>query len=624
MASKRRKHDRAGRQAPSSVSHATAAATVKGRPARFGPFAPFLTRLGDGDSRIGAGLAAVLIVTASIFSRCLTNGFVFDDSEMIVLNRFIGQWSFIWKSLVRDSWWFRDPLHLPQSAYYRPLQDIWFALNFHLFGLKPMGWHATMVALHLIVVWLVFRVASHLTADRLTGLIAAALFALMPIHAEAIVWASAIPLPLAAAFELAAFEFYLRGAQPRWRAASLGFFAGALLSHESAVVFPLLIAAHAFLLVTDKSDTSYRTYFGRARNTVFAVWPYAAETVGYFALRYWVLGFISRANPTNHMTAREIALTIPGAIASYAMLLAAPWRAGPSHRLDIVENIAASGFYLPIAGLAVLCVAGWLLIRRHPHRRLYLFCAAWIFIALGPELNLGGLFAKAVLQDRYLYVPSFGFCVMAADLAMSYSRGTESRMRAMWAAAAAVGIVYAGALFSVQGYWHDEVALFTRCAQEVPGEELWHNRLGLALQGRGELAGARVQFEKAVSLDPGDGASRYDLGLVYRSLGDHRRAANEMAAGLKLLKHPPPGAYAVLAESLDAAGDSTGAQAALATAAALPGGYEIATMARAQLRLNHGDTGGAEAALHELLAREPNIPRARALLDRIERGGAAR
>ncbi|HVN63652.1 MAG TPA: hypothetical protein VMT58_03365, partial [Candidatus Binataceae bacterium] len=227
--------------------------------------------MGAGDPQVGMALAGILIVTAAVYARCLSNGFVFDDHEMIVLNRFIGDWSFYWKSIVNDSWWFRDPAHLPQSAYYRPLQDIWFAINFHLFGLEPMGWHATMVALHLVAVWLAFRVACTLTSDRIAGLIAAALFALMPLHAEAIVWASAIPLPLAAVFEFAALELYLRG---RIRS-SLALFAGALLSHESAVVFPLLIGAHGYFLKPTEPDSEKIDVLGGFRAAIGAAWPYA-------------------------------------------------------------------------------------------------------------------------------------------------------------------------------------------------------------------------------------------------------------------------------------------------------------------------------------------------------------
>src|SRR5208283_5556467 len=104
--------------------------------------------------RLTLMLDGVLLLTMLVYLRCLGNGFVFDDHEMIVINRYLGQWSFLWKSLVNDSWWFRDPLHLPQSSYYRPLQDIWLGIHYQLFGLVPGGWHATMIALHLAAVWM--------------------------------------------------------------------------------------------------------------------------------------------------------------------------------------------------------------------------------------------------------------------------------------------------------------------------------------------------------------------------------------------------------------------------------------------------------------------------------------
>ena len=119
--------------------------------------------------RLTLMLDGVLLLTMLVYLRCLGNGFVFDDHEMIVINRYLGQWSFLWKSLVNDSWWFRDPLHLPQSSYYRPLQDIWLGIHYQLFGLVPGGWHATMIALHLAAVWMAFKIASRLTGDLAHG-----------------------------------------------------------------------------------------------------------------------------------------------------------------------------------------------------------------------------------------------------------------------------------------------------------------------------------------------------------------------------------------------------------------------------------------------------------------------
>ncbi|MGH7814156.1 MAG: hypothetical protein ACREQI_09160 [Candidatus Binataceae bacterium] len=572
-------------------------------------------------------LAAILAATALIFSPALNYDFVYDDHDMIVHNRYLGQWSFFWKSMIHDSWWFRDPKHLPQGAFYRPLQDIWFAINFHLFGLNGAGWHTAMIALHLLVVWLVFRVAALLAGDRRTGIIAAALFAAMPPHAEAIVWLSAIPLPLGAAFELGAFEFFLRRAacppadphREKWFMVSMGLTVGALLSHEGAVTFPVLIAAHAFLFPAI-ADLTPRPFSpsgkgernsesrplplgggGSLRDAIAAAWPYAILAVAYLAVRIAVLGFITRPNPYTHLSALEVALTIPGAIADYVMVLAMPWRAGPAHPLRIVHSIASTGFYVPVLGLAALCAAGFLLLRRFPHRRLYLFCAAWFLITIAPMLNLGGLLAESAIQDRYLYLASFGFCLILADLAVSFAQGgasmsagnVRSRANAAWIAAAVVAAGYAVGLLYVEHFWRDDVTLYSQCTAIDPNAEVWHQRLALALEAKNDYPDARRQLETAVKLAPGNGVDLYNLGMADNRLGNHVEGLREMSAGLALLKNKPPTIVIRLAAQLafaaDAAGDSSTAEAALKQAESVPGGAEAAAEIRAQLRRIHGD-----------------------------------
>ena len=61
------------------------------------------------------------------------------------------------------------PDALPQSAYYRPLQNVWFAANVWLFGMNPAAWHLAKIVLHPVAVMLCFRVAQLLTARSRSG-----------------------------------------------------------------------------------------------------------------------------------------------------------------------------------------------------------------------------------------------------------------------------------------------------------------------------------------------------------------------------------------------------------------------------------------------------------------------
>ncbi|MGH7812416.1 MAG: tetratricopeptide repeat protein [Candidatus Binataceae bacterium] len=596
----------------------------------------------DASTLVSWCLGGVLIVTALVYARCLGNDFVFDDLEEIVYNPYIGHWSFVTKSLFSDPWWFRDPQH--QSRYYRPLMNVWQATNYHLFGLNPAGWHAAMIALHLLVVWLAYRLAVRLSGDRRTGVLAAALFALMPLHAETVVWPAAIAPLMCAAFELPALDYYVRAAnaplgdpkRTRWQAASLALFGGALLSYDSAIAFPGLIAAYAWIFpspalfagegnhernrtIARAEGTFAASARGRAgegagwpaatriRAMVIATWPYALEFAAYLGVRLWALGFIFKPHIQNHMTIAQVALTIPGALWGYAMILLIPWIAGPAHRLNTVTSIASRGFYLPLIGVAALCAAAYALLRNHPRRRLYLYYAAFVLVAIGPLMNLLAFKDQLALQDRYVYFPAFGFCLFAADLAADFmSRGGVIAAAARIGAAAAV-VVYAVVLYHVEHYWHDGLTLFSECVAEAPDAGTWHSRLGLILEARGEYRAAQHQLEIADRIDPyTQGVVLHDLSLIDEHLGDPRAAAKVMAQAVARLANPPAVAYTDLAIARDAAGDTAGANAALARAAALPGGAEVADLARAQLQLLHGDPKGAEAAVRNLLKRDPN------------------
>jgi protein O-mannosyl-transferase len=573
-------------------------------------------------------LAATLAVTALIYSRCLGNEFAGDDQYQIVFNHRIGEWSLIWKSLFNRVFWFSGSPDVARIPIYRPMHDIWLWFNFRAFGLHPAGWHAAMVALFLIAVWMAFRVTSHLTSDRWTAVLATALFALTPVHAEVAIWPPAVASALAAAFELAAFDFYLvhcNSPKHGRLAISLGLFACALLSYEAAVVFPALIAAYAAIVagghngdgegrkekVESKNqppDSLLSTLYsllsrGGVRRTLAAAWPYALESIAYLGVRQWIAGPI-RQPLLNDLPMREALLTIPNAIVTYSMLLLMPWRAGPAHRLDAAKSIASPEFYMPVIGLGAICGLAFLLLRRHPHRRLYLFCGAWILIALGPLLNLKGLFGPYLIQDRYLYLASFGFCMMAGDLAISFGRGSEAKLQATRIGAAAVAMVYAGALFSVQHQWHDDIALFSRCVKESPESELCHGQLGDALAARGDFARARHELESAVKLEPEpNGNLLYDLGLIDQQMRDWPAAERAFAQALKRLENSPATAYANLALIADIAGDKAESEAALKQAEAIPGGAQAAALTRAQLARIHGDLKGSESVLRDMIRR---------------------
>ncbi|MFZ0890516.1 MAG: hypothetical protein WA005_18905 [Candidatus Binataceae bacterium] len=376
-------------------------------------------------------LGAVLLVAALTYLRCLGNGFVFDDQNLIVHNSAIGQWSFLWKSLTRDEYWFTNLGYVTRSRY-RPLLLVWFWLNYHIFGLSPAGWHATAVAVHLVAVWMVFKVALRLTEDRQASLLAALLFALTPVHAQAVVWITALGVVFSTALGLAAFYLFTRRAEAWWRnwSAALALCAGSLLSHDSALVFPGLVSLYSFLYETDgpRAAPGPMSVWARIRGALLSGAPFAIEVLLYLVVRWLVLGFVvtGSAHPPNSLSNAQAMLTLPGVLVTYLVMLAVPWLAGPDHRVLVVQSPTSAWFYLPVAGLVALGGVFLVALRNHPRRRLYLFCAGWVGVALLPMMDLKVLYQ--LVSDTYLYLPSVGWCVLLGDWVVRFA--PQERVRA--------------------------------------------------------------------------------------------------------------------------------------------------------------------------------------------------
>ncbi|AKJ63637.1 hypothetical protein L21SP4_00356 [Kiritimatiella glycovorans] len=86
-----------------------------------------------------------------------------------------------------SSMWFAPAGVLP---FYRPLGVLLFAFDHAVWGLAPFGYHLTNLLLHLLATWLTYRLARRLFNTDRPALLTAAVFAVHPVHGEALYWVS--------------------------------------------------------------------------------------------------------------------------------------------------------------------------------------------------------------------------------------------------------------------------------------------------------------------------------------------------------------------------------------------------------------------------------------------------
>ncbi|MFZ0887714.1 MAG: tetratricopeptide repeat protein [Candidatus Binataceae bacterium] len=548
-------------------------------------------------------LAAVLATTLIVYLRCLGNGFLVVDDWLITNNPYLGQWSFLWKSLLRDWYWILDPRR-QNSARYRPLGLIWFALNYHLFGLKPLGWHAGMVAGHLLVVWLVYKTALRLSGDRQGGLLAALLFGLTPIHGEAMAWTCSFVVVISSGLELAAFYLFIERARAWWRnwTLALGLYAGALLSYETAVTFPGLVAAYVFLLedvpgAGDACEPGAGAVSARVRRALLSTAPFGVELVVYLIVRRLVLGSLN-GSLSGVLPDTFALITLPKVLLWYLFLLVVPWWAGPVHRVLPVLSLADADFYVPLAALAAIGSAFFMVVRNSQRRRLYLFCAAWIAVAMALMIDLGARQTDQLVHDAFLYLASFAWCLLVADWAVGVARWGAAMRRLVWGAAAAVAVAYALTLWHVQHLYHDDMTFLTEAVARFPEAVMYRSLLGQELLLRGNPEAAERQLRVALSMYPGYGDALFVMGLVHAKLGRNEEADTEIARGLGRMSNPPARGYLILAERREAAGDLAGAERQLQTALGIEpeNGAALYSLGRVHARLGRIAEAASEIA----------------------------
>jgi len=473
-------------------------------------------------------LSAILLATLVAYLPSLRNGWVFDDTLQIVRAEPLHSWSGIAKSFIYDSWWFLDPNNLPQSAYYRPLQATWFGLNYMIFGNHPWAFHLEKIVIQLICVMLAFRLAQLLTRNSAIALLAAALFAILPANTESVVWVSAIGEPLSTMFEMGALCCFI-GRKPGWSHGlilALILYAGALLSHETAILFAAIVAAYVFLFEDADECSAVRRIVAAVR----ACAPFVLLAIFYMCARLNALGLafmfgihqpmdsaIARgfAEARPHHSAAQLLMTLPMVLFAYLAVLAIPPMADPTHAIELITYPRPIVF-VSWAALVIVAIGAFALAWRSRNRRIYLFCAVWSVITIAPALNLNALWY--LVDDRYLYAPAFGISLAAAVAGVQVAADSRARK----AAGIALAVFLAACVVSIvrtERYWYDDVAFFERCVEIAPYDPGYRVRLAAAKNKAGDLDGALHTLERGTVLDPDDVQIHLKLSQQYQMMG---------------------------------------------------------------------------------------------------------
>ena len=138
---------------------------------------------------VSLGLRTAGLICATIglllYLNSLGGGLVFDDLGALIANEDIRP-THSWFRLLVDDFWGVPMSSVDSHKSYRPLTVATFKLNYMLHKLEPLGYHLVNVLLHSVVCYLYVQLCGVVFSEVWPALIAGLLFAVHPIHTEAV------------------------------------------------------------------------------------------------------------------------------------------------------------------------------------------------------------------------------------------------------------------------------------------------------------------------------------------------------------------------------------------------------------------------------------------------------
>jgi protein O-mannosyl-transferase len=506
---------------------------------------PRPARGGEGILRaVGAGLAhwvlnaraipfALAAATVLVFLPALLNGFVYwDDNANLFENgsyRGLG-----WKQI---RWMFTSTL----MGHYIPVTWLSFGLDYTLWGMNPFGYHLTNTLIHAANAALFYLIALRLLAKgtsltesalRVAGVMATLFFALNPLRAESVAWATERRDVLSGLFFLLTTVMYLKAAevegQPRRRllAGSVICYALALLSKSIVMTLPLVLI---LLDIYPLGRLQWRWGVWRdvsARTVLKEKLLYFALALAGAVTSYWAVASNNFLTPVEKYGWPARIAMAGYSLWFYVEKTILPVALSPLYELPPVVNPLEPRFLLP--GLGVIAITASLLAL---HRRWPAGLAVWVYygIILGPVSGIVHA-GHQLANDRYSYLSCLGWALLFGAAVGSIARAAATGAVRPWlargaAAVAALWILALGTLTSFQvQIWRDTETLWRYALDADPRCSICQSGLGSFFSRRKLFPLAKEKYELALALRPDRLWMHGNLGLTLQAMGDFQAA----------------------------------------------------------------------------------------------------
>jgi tetratricopeptide (TPR) repeat protein len=534
-------------------------------------------------------LAALVVAVLFAYQPVWQGGFLWDDDAHVTRPELCS-----WRGLCHI--WFK----LGATQQYYPLLHSAFWVEHRLWGDATLGYHIVNILLHATAAVLAFVILRRLAIPG--AYLAAAIFALHPVHVESVAWITEQKNTLSAVFYLGAMLCYLRFDQTRrcslyrW---TLGLFCLGLLSKTVTATLP---AALLVIFWWQRGRLSWRR----------DVWP----LVPFFALGLvaglftaWVeRTLIGAEGAAFQLSPIERCLIAGRAVWFYLGKLVWPTPLIFIYPRWDVSQAVWWQYLFPAATILLFALLWALRGRWRGPLAGMLFFVGTLFPVLGFCNVYPFLFS--FVADHFQYLASLGVIVLfSSGAALLFARwGIGEHW--IGRTTCLLPLVALGTLTWQQSrVYVDGETLYRTTIQENPGWWLAYNNLGVALKARKQFDEALALYRQTLKIKPDYAEAYVNIGGILAARG---QADEAIAYYRQALKFKPglAAAYYNIGRVLASRGQADEAIACYQQALKVDPDFALAYNDLAAILAGRGRIEEAIAQYEELLKLTPDFPEA--------------
>lgn len=455
-------------------------------------------------------MAITFVASFVVFVNTFQNDFTYDDFPTILEN----------KAVKRG-----DVVDVLSGS--RAIRQLSFLLDYKLFGNNPFGYHVENTLLHAINSVLLYRFLVIISFSAANAFVAALLFAVHPVHVEAVASIANRKELLALMFIFLSMICYMRAVRTMMLldryillSVSLFFYITAILSKQTAALLLLAIVAYEYTLLDAKER-----FIGKLAA------PLMAALLSYLAYKFAYPFFMSFYSIPETMGIRydHIVLTIISVFYFDIKYLIFPIQLSADHTIKFIYNFNEPLFIIALSLLICYCILALMSFKRD---KLVFFMLLWIIIFLLPTVNIvPGV--SYFFAERYLYIPSAGYAAIIGRLLNGIIPEISFRKQT---AIVSVLLLFSYLTVMRNTAWRDEGTLWKDTIRKSPRSIFAHNNLGNVYFQKGDLDAAQHEYKKTLELFPNHPESLYNLANIYYIQGDKEKAIDKYRLFLRVWK----------------------------------------------------------------------------------------